>query len=122
MAGDKGLSKERKRLLAVFEQLDRGHRDSLVAFADFLHARQPPVVEVVAAKPIPRPDEESVVAAIRRLRETYPSVDTKELFDAVAACMSGHLLRGRPAVEVIDELEELFGNAHQKAVAAREEG
>jgi len=121
MSGAKGLSKERKRLLATYEQLDEGRRASLVAFAEFLHAQQPPVVENLVINPIPRPEEEGVPAAIRRLRETYPAVETRDLLDAVSACMSGHLLRGRPAGEVIDELEELFATAHQKAVDARDE-
>lgn len=119
--GDRGLAKERKRLMTMFERLDPGRRATLSAFAEFLHAQLPPAAPIAAPRPISRPDEESVVAAIRRLRETYPAVDTKQLFDDVADCMSGHLLRGRPAAEVIDELETLFGNAHKQAIATQED-
>jgi hypothetical protein len=45
---------------------------------------------------------------MKRLRKTYPMIDPDRLLDEAAGLMSAHLLGGRPAREVIDELEALF--------------
>jgi hypothetical protein len=55
-----------------------------------------------------RPAEESVVAAIKRLRRTYPMLDGGSLLNETSALMAAHVLQGRPAAEVIDALEALF--------------
>jgi len=54
-----------------------------------------------------------VVKAIKRLRETYPMVDRAKILHDTSACMTKHLVHGKPAAEVIDELEALFQNHYQ---------
>jgi len=110
------LSADERRLLGFFARLDPQSRRSLLDFAEFLAGRLEagaPSVEAEAAVPkapldIPRPAKESVAAAMKRLRRTYPMVDPDRLLDEAAGLMSAHLLGGRPAEEVIDELEALF--------------
>ena len=65
-------------------------------------------------KEIPRPREESVVAAIRRLSETYYMIDKSVLLSETSGLMSAHIMQGRPAEAVIDELEALFSNHYEK--------
>jgi hypothetical protein len=66
--------------------------------------------DVVSQVPLvePRPAQESVVAGIRRLRRTYPMLDTGEMLNEASSLMAAHVLHGRPASAVIDELEALF--------------
>lgn len=69
--------------------------------------------------PQPRPERESVIAAIRRLTLTYPMLDRGPMLHQTAALMSAHVLHGRSAAAVIDELEALFLRQYQDARARR---
>lgn len=97
-----------KRLVAVARELPEDARQQLLAFAEFLLARQerPPI----PAEPLPiaRPAGESVVRAIRRLSATYPMLDRAQMLNETSALMTQHVLEGRPSAEVVDELEALF--------------
>jgi len=118
----KTASTQRQQLEQVFAELDPANRDTLLAFAEFLVGRQPPAEDApaeVAQRPleIPRPADESVVAAIRRLAKTYPMLNKDELLHQSSSLMGGHVLHGRPASEVIDELETLFADAYGRYAA-----
>jgi len=118
------LPAEERRLLGLFARLDEAGRRSLLDFAEFLVGRTEagePSAEAGEAVPkapldIPRPAKESVVAAMKRLRRTYPMVDPDHLLDEASGLMSAHLLGGRPAKEVIDELEALFERHFRRLV------
>ncbi len=103
------MDADEKKLLKWFSALDDEGRGQLLAFAEFLHERRPQR-EPDTAEPldIPRPTEESVVKAIRRLAETYPMLDNAKMLHETSMFMSQHVMQGRPAVEVIDDLELLF--------------
>jgi hypothetical protein len=102
----------RQSLLAVFEQLDAGRQDRLIGFAVSLVAGD----EAAAMRPEPRPAEESVVAAIKRLTRSYPAAGRRRLMGPVSALLAQHALQGRGAAEVIDELEAVFERHHREAV------
>ncbi|GAB6044338.1 hypothetical protein [Endothiovibrio diazotrophicus] len=91
-----------------FSALDGEGRGQLLAFAEFLYGRRPRKPEVVEPREIPRPTEESVVKAIRRLSESYPMLDRGKVLHETSMLMSQHVMQGRPAVEVVDDLELLF--------------
>ena len=63
---------------------------------------------------LPRPENESVVAAIRRLSKSYRMLDKSDMLHETSDLMSSHVLKGRPAEEVIDELEVLFLRHYEK--------
>ncbi|BAO45334.1 conserved hypothetical protein [Thiolapillus brandeum] len=116
------LPKPQRRLLRLYSGLDDGRKSTLLAFAEFLAQQQeedaamPGVSEPEQAQPpgdIPRPEEETVVAAMRRLTETYPMIERDALLDRATSLMMAHMLQGQPAVEVIDELEALFSQHYQ---------
>ena len=116
-----------KRLLRWFSDLNGEGRAHLLAFAEFLHGRhskaEPVISEPLA---IPRPVEESVVKSIRRLAATYPMLDNSKMLHETSMMMSQHVMQGRPAAEVIDDLELLFRRhferwSEERAVEAREE-
>ena len=109
------LPDEQRELLALYTSLSEADKLSLVNFGRFLASQQAQVeaagaVESVSEKPldIPRPQNESVIKAISRLSKTYPMLEKKNLIDGTSVLMSAHVLQGRPAEQVINELELLF--------------
>jgi hypothetical protein len=114
------LSAADRRLLQVVRNLNTADRETLVAFAEFLASRSAPA-DAPSAEPVPesRPEKESVVAAIRRLRRTYPMLDSGDLLDETSQLMSAHVLQGVAAKDVIDQLEALFDGRYE---AHRERG
>ena len=115
----KQISKPAQReLLALFRQLDDRRKDSLLDYARYL-ARQDEVAKTserpAVAEPmgLPRPENETVIAAIRRLSRNYPMLDGDTLLHQASALMSAHVLQGRNAPDVIDELEQLFAGAYR---------
>ncbi len=109
------------RLTTLFAELPEGKREMLLEYAEFLHTRhsgapgpaagkKSPEMPAPVSAPldIPRPGEESVVRAIKRLRATYPMLDSAKLLDATSTLMTQHVMQGREVIVVIDELEVLF--------------
>ncbi len=99
-----------RTLLASFRKLDDADRETLQKFAQFLASQTESRAGATPAEPvaIPRPQKETVVGAVKRLTATYPMIDTREIFHQTSSLMNQHILHGKPASEVIDELEELF--------------
>ena len=97
-------------LLKAFRQMTPTARCTLVDFADYLSRRHPVTAPPVSDQPlqVPRPSEESVIAAIRRLAKTYPMLDSDSVFSGATTLMTRHVMGQQAAVEVIDELEAMF--------------
>lgn len=112
-------NERRQALLAVFDRLDTRQQDVLMEFAATLAARDDSSVPAVM-RPEPRPADESVVAAIKRLTRMYPAAGRRRLMGPVSMLMAQHALQGRPAKEVIDELETVFERDHSRAVRSDE--
>ena len=106
---------DEKQLLDLFERLAPEQQDGLIAFAEFLGGSVPNAAGT-ASEPvaIPRPDGEMVPMAIRRLVRTYPVLDRKRLMAEASQFMVQHALEGRPAHEVIDELEAVFARHYRR--------
>jgi len=113
MRTDFGSGDER-RLVRLFRGLRGSDREALFAFAEFLQTRgldaaqQESVQLPQVPMPEPRPPKETVVGAIKRLRRVYPMLDGSKMLHETSALMAAHVLQGRQAAEVIDELEVLF--------------
>lgn len=104
-------------LASIFEDLPAKDQNTLFEFAEFLKSRAPePVSKVTAPLGISRPEEESVIAAIKRLKKNYPMVSQKEMLNETSEFMMQHMMQGKPAVDVIDELEQLFENKFKNVV------
>ena len=99
-----------KKLLEYVRELPPDQQETLLAFAEFLAGRARATKPPVSAEPLPiaRPAEESVVHAIKRLRETYPMLDHGKMLNEVSSAMTQHVMHGKPAKEIIDELEQMF--------------
>ena len=61
-----------------------------------------------------------MVAAIKRLSATFPMLKKNSMLNETAALMSEHILKGRAAVDVINELEIQFQVRYQEFCLERE--
>ena len=113
--------KTSKELIELYEAMDDERKLSLCDFADFLYAKAEPISkEVPEPDEIPRPEEETVVGAVKRLKATYHMVESMTVFSAASSLMTDHMVKGRDVVEVIDEMEALFEESYNKLLQANE--
>jgi hypothetical protein len=115
-----------KRLTEIIQRLPAAQAQALLDFAEFLVARHglaPAQQTEGTAAPripppldIPRPAQETVVRAIKRLRATYPMLDARKLLNQTSELMTQHVVYGREASEVIEELEVLFRSHYERLV------
>ncbi len=107
-----------KVLLAIFDRLDEQGRQSLLDYAAFLAARHgvdtEAPAEIPEPTPLPRPENESVVKAIKRLSASYSMIDRSKILNKTSALMAEHVMQGRSAADVIDDLEALFAREYRK--------
>lgn len=101
-------------LLEIIETLNDERQLSLIEFAEFLQSKGDLVVkDVPPPENIDRPTEETVVGAIKRLKLTYPMIGSMSVFSAASTLMTDHMMKGRAALEVIDEMQLLFEEAYE---------
>ncbi len=123
---------EEKRLRDILRRLPEQQARTLLEFAEFLDARAAQPVDAAglpasqaAVIPlpadIPRPEQESVVKAIKRLAATYPMLDRSKMLNETSSLMTQHVIQGRGRIEVIDELEIIFRRHYEKFLG-RESG
>ncbi len=117
------LSPDRQRLLDLYGRLDPAARETLLSFAGFLVERATPgeaaaAVERPVPVEIPRPSQESVIAAIRRLSASFHMLDKSLLLHETSELVTAHIMQGRPAAEVIDELEVVFRRHYERIESA----
>jgi len=109
-------NKQERQIIKLFKSLDETNKEAFIAFGEFLQARaasqnlDDQAADIVASEPvdIPRPEDESVIKAIKRLTATYPMVDKETILHPISNLMTSHIIQGRKAPEVIDDLQELF--------------
>jgi len=105
-----------QRLRKLFRELSEADQKTLLDFAEFLVNRDQPLESEALPEPleIPRPESESVVKAIKRLSKSYFMLDKDHMINETSALMAQHIMQGRAAPEVIDELEAVFSRHYQK--------
>jgi len=101
-----------QRLIKLYRSLAPADQETLLAFGEFLAARDaahvPEASEPLEPASMSRPRDESVVGAIKRLSRQYYMLNRGAMLNDTSALMGAHVLQGRLATEVIDELENLF--------------
>lgn len=106
-----------RKLESIMDGLSPSQQQSVIDYAAFLSA-QGRIDELkhhpLEPEPIERPEDESVVEAIKRLKKTYHMLDTDSLLTQVSTLMGQHLLHGREAGLVIDDLEVLFKAGYEE--------
>ncbi len=109
--------KSSQDLIDLYEAMDDNRKKSLSDFADFLYAQAEPITkEIQPPDDVPRPEQETVVGAIKRLKVTYHMIESMAVFSEASSLMTDHMVKGRDVVEVIDEMEILFEAAYKKLV------
>jgi len=108
------MTKAEKTLLGLFISMDAAAQASLTEYAEFLAARHPAKMTSTLPLEIERPAEESVVAAIKRLSHTYPMLDRQALLHETSSFMMQHMMQGRQAIEVIDDMEIYFQQQYEQ--------
>ncbi|MCP3869930.1 MAG: hypothetical protein GY703_17925 [Gammaproteobacteria bacterium] len=119
------LPSNQRALLKLFVSLSESDQATLTAFAQFLHSRSqdshsPKPKSPPKPNPVPRPETESVVGAIKRLSKVYCMLDRSDLLTETSSLMTAHIMHGRNAKGVIDDLEVLFEQHYQKMVSTYE--
>lgn len=115
---------KREAFFSLLEGLSAADQSAVINFAEFLSSRSgsltvsaPPEpelpVEIPEPENIPRPEEEKVVAAVKRLSKTYFMLDKKAMLGETSDLVTQHIIQGRDVVDVIDELEDLFTQKYQ---------
>jgi hypothetical protein len=105
-------------ILSVLRQLSAADQAAVRSFAEFLVHRAGRQLQPVAAaavpvdvpepEAVPRPANEKVVAAVKRLAKTYFMLDKSKMLGVTSELVIQHIVQGRDAAEVIDELEQVF--------------
>jgi hypothetical protein len=113
--------KSSQQLIKLYESMAEEQKRSLSDFADYLYDRHGPAVkEILPPEDIPRPEQETVVGAIKRLKLTYHMVESMAVFSSASSLMTEHMVKGRDVNEVIDEMEKLFEDAYRKMLQDKE--
>lgn len=110
------MASYKQQLGKLLPQLTEQDQQSLLDYAEFLHQRSASSSPAEKHQPLehPRPQDENVVAAIKRLRASYYMLNTDEMLNEVSSLMAQFMLQGREAEAVIDDLEKLFDDYYQK--------
>ncbi len=112
-------------MLDLFGRLAERDREFALTFLEFLGGRDSAsakTLEFPPPEPIPRPENESVVGAMRRLSASYHMLDKNLILHEASALMSTHIMQGRSAPEVIDDLEALFRRHHERLTSTSRPG
>jgi hypothetical protein len=113
------MSKKRtaSELAELFDTLDDERKASLYDYAEFLQSKGGLVKkEIGEPLDILRPEGETVVGAVKRLKLTYPMIGSMTVFSAASSLMTEHMVNGRDVIEVIDEMEKLFEESFEKSL------
>jgi hypothetical protein len=122
--------KQQKKILGILEGLSSVDRASVISFAEFLRSRAETANSVsvsAAAAEIPeprlgpRPQDERVVAAVKRLSSAYFMLDKSKMLGVTSDLVTQHVLQGREAAEVIDELERVFADHYRQLKQGEDE-
>ncbi|HPY40534.1 MAG TPA: hypothetical protein PLM98_08455 [Thiolinea sp.] len=116
--GQGSSTPQEKRLRSLFRELSDRDQATLLKFAEFLASSSTAETDINQPCPEPslleRPPTESVVKAIKRLRASYPMLSPDSLLSPTSDLMAAHMIKGRPANEVIDDLEKVFADYYQQ--------
>jgi hypothetical protein len=94
------MLKPEKALLSFFSAMDKEGQISLLEYAEFLAERHPAIVTSSTPRDIARPNDERL--------------DKQVLLHETSTFMMQHIMQGRDAVEVIDDLEIYFKQQYEQ--------
>ena len=102
-------------LAGIYDMLPEQDQKALFDFAEFLKSRAPEIEpQVMVPLDIPRPENESVIAAIKRLNKTYPMIKRSSLLHETSNFMMQQVVAGKAGTEVTDQMENMFNEKFQQ--------
>jgi hypothetical protein len=116
------MASSERQLLDFYQRLGPDEQATLLAFAEFLCQRGPSTVdtprtdrvEIPEPVPIVRPEQESLVAGLKRLSQTYPMLSKTEMLTATSDLVARNIMLGTDPAQVIDQLEDIFREHYRK--------
>ena len=126
---DEKINDEQK-LLKYFSQLDTKNRQKVLEFAEFIAQKMSQSghmsesnqnQELQEPQDIPRPKQENVIRALKRLSKTYYMLNNELILGEATQFVSQHIMQGRAAEDVIDDLENLFTIHYEKFKAKKDD-
>ena len=107
-------NQEQKKLLAAWKHLGETEQRTVRLFAEFLNQQapnhndkqSPPVAQTPLS--IPKPEKESAVLALKRLKKSYPMIEADLSLLEEASQLLLKKVMGTEDREIISELEQLF--------------
>ena len=111
----------KKQIIELLNEMDEQASLSLLDYAEFLLTKSSRRIVVgdqekeqkLTPLESSRTENESVMSAIKRLRASFFMINTDSMLNETSSLMTQHILQGRDAAEVIDELEVLFDKQYQ---------
>lgn len=125
-------TKAERKLCKLYKALDDADRSTLMKFAEFLlleaeqkqsntsqdndTGKQHKLTQEAFPKPkrIPAPENENVIKGIKRVSAMYYMVDKSKMFDLTSTLMTEHLMQGRPAKDILVDVEQAFKQEYDK--------
>ena len=130
------MTEQEQTLLNYFTDLSSEDQHGLLRYAEFLAtgktstSTESPVSSTAAVeeanddiqKPIDieRPEQEKVVDALKRLSASYPMLEKQKLLSKASELVAQHVMFGKPAIVVINEIEAVFSEAYAKYVESKQ--
>lgn len=121
-------SDRQKALLDTLEKLSPTDQSAVSRFAEFLlsnasgftmpsmetpaEVAEPPA-EIPEPEHVPAPENERVIAALKRLSKTYHMLSKNKTLGMTSGLMTQHIMKRREASEVIAELERVFQEEYE---------
>lgn len=115
------MNKSEKQLINNYNALNTSERELLLEFSEFLAGRVKKILAIEEPDYIPRPDEETVVGAVKRMSATYAMLDKSKLLTDVSGFVTQNIVHGRDIGEVIDEIEKYFSDQYEEYVKEQKE-
>ena len=117
------MKKNQRRILELYDTLNTQGQSQLQSYAEYLCA-QPENRDIEKEstqqpKFISAPESESVIAAIRRLSNSYFMLERSTLLNTTSIFMAQHVMQGRSAIDVIKDLEINFATEYTKYCEVR---
>lgn len=118
------MSDSKEKLIRIFRKLDATQQTSLLDYAEYLESKLSNKAADSSLSEVREPvfesasESETVIATLKRMRRVYPMLETGDLFHEASALVSSNLMGGRPRLEVIEEIEQLFEKHYYEYVAS----
>jgi len=115
------MDKKQNNLIRLFSDLDDHRQSALLEYAEFLAGQSARENKPnFSPELIPRPKSETVIGAVKRLSTSYAMLDKQYMLHELSGLMAQHMLQGRAADEVIDEVEKVFEKQYQVLIEKQE--